>query len=94
MSPGLAPLRQLESLHMDDECTHGSVDYILDRVATAVQIAEHISRAQLSTQRVYSDRREPEELTPHQIRPSSPAPQALAQGWCCLGNLAQTIPPT
>jgi PhoH-like ATPase len=80
----------LEALHMEDESTHGSVDYILQKVPLQFKSLNYIRGAQL-----------PAEPDPHRRMPE-PHPHQMktiitragnGSKVVCLGNLAQIDTP-
>jgi predicted ribonuclease YlaK len=80
----------LEALHMDDECTHGSVDYILDRVPLQFKSLNYIRGRSFQQSFILID--ESQNLTPHQIKTIITRAGAGSKV-VCLGNLAQIDTP-
>ena len=67
MEPWLGAITDnLEALHMDDESTHGSVEYILDRVPLQFKSLNYIRGRSFQQSFILID--ESQNLTPHQIK--------------------------
>jgi PhoH-like ATPase len=91
MEPWLGAITDnLEALHMDDECTHGSVDYILDRVPLQFKSLNYIRGRSFQQSFILID--ESQNLTPHQIKTIITRAGAGSKV-VCLGNLAQIDTP-
>lgn len=91
MEPWLGAITDnLEALHMDDECTHGSVDYILDRVPLQFKSLNYIRGRSFQQSFILID--ESQNLTPHQIK-TIITRAGTGSKVVCLGNLAQIDTP-
>ena len=91
MEPWLGAITDnLEALHMDDECTHGSVEYILDRVPLQFKSLNYIRGRSFQQSFILID--ESQNLTPHQIKTIITRAGAGSKV-VCLGNLAQIDTP-
>lgn len=91
MEPWLGAITDnLEALHMDDECTHGSVDYILDRVPLQFKSLNYIRGRSFQQSFILID--ESQNLTPHQIK-TIITRAGSGSKVVCLGNLAQIDTP-
>lgn len=67
MEPWLGAITDnLEALHMDDECTHGSVDYILSKVPLQFKSLNYIRGRSFQQSLILID--ECQNLTPHQMK--------------------------
>ncbi|MEH6565686.1 MAG: PhoH family protein [Halopseudomonas sp.] len=91
MEPWLGAITDnLEALHMDDESTHGSVDYILDRVPLQFKSLNYIRGRSFQQSFILID--ESQNLTPHQIK-TIITRAGTGSKVICLGNLAQIDTP-
>ena len=91
MEPWLGAITDnLEALHMEDECTHGSVEYILDRVPLQFKSLNYIRGRSFQQSFILID--ESQNLTPHQIKTIITRAGAGSKV-VCLGNLAQIDTP-
>lgn len=91
MEPWLGAITDnLEALHMDDESTHGSVDYILDRVPLQFKSLNYIRGRSFQQSFILID--ESQNLTPHQIK-TIITRAGNGSKVVCLGNLAQIDTP-
>ena len=91
MEPWLGAITDnLEALHMDDESTHGSVEYILDRVPLQFKSLNYIRGRSFQQSFILID--ESQNLTPHQIKTIITRAGAGSKV-VCLGNLAQIDTP-
>ncbi|MEH6688615.1 MAG: PhoH family protein [Halopseudomonas sabulinigri] len=91
MEPWLGAITDnLEALHMDDESTHGSVDYILDRVPLQFKSLNYIRGRSFQQSFILID--ESQNLTPHQIK-TIITRAGSGSKVVCLGNLAQIDTP-
>lgn len=91
MEPWLGAITDnLEALHMDDECTHGSVEYILDRVPLQFKSLNYIRGRSFQHSFILID--ESQNLTPHQIK-TIITRAGTGSKVVCLGNLAQIDTP-
>lgn len=91
MEPWLGAITDnLEALHMDDECTHGSVEYILDRVPLQFKSLNYIRGRSFQQSFILID--ESQNLTPHQIK-TIITRAGTGSKVVCLGNLAQIDTP-
>ena len=91
MEPWLGAITDnLEALHMDDESTHGSVDYILDRVPLQFKSLNYIRGRSFQQSFILID--ESQNLTPHQIK-TIITRAGTGSKVVCLGNLAQIDTP-
>ena len=91
MEPWLGAITDnLEALHMDDECTHSSVEYILDRVPLQFKSLNYIRGRSFQQSFILID--ESQNLTPHQIK-TIITRAGNGSKVVCLGNLAQIDTP-
>ena len=91
MEPWLGAITDnLEALHMDDECTHGSVDYILSKVPLQFKSLNYIRGRSFQQSLILID--ECQNLTPHQMKTIITRAGAGSKV-VCLGNLAQIDTP-
>ena len=91
MEPWLGAITDnLEALHMDDECTHGSVEYILDRVPLQFKSLNYIRGRSFQQSLILID--ESQNLTPHQMK-TIITRAGTGSKVVCLGNLAQIDTP-
>ncbi len=91
MEPWLGAITDnLEALHMDDERTHGSVEYILDRVPLQFKSLNYIRGRSFQQSFILID--ESQNLTPHQIK-TIITRAGNGSKVICLGNLAQIDTP-
>jgi len=91
MEPWLGAITDnLEALHMDDESTHGSVEYILDRVPLQFKYLNYIRGRSFQQSFILID--ESQNLTPHQIK-TIITRAGNGSKVICLGNLAQIDTP-
>ncbi|MFK0088161.1 PhoH family protein [Pseudomonas sp. NPDC090755] len=91
MEPWLGAITDnLEALHMDDESTHGSVDYILERVPLQFKSLNYIRGRSFQQSLILID--ECQNLTPHQMKTIITRAGAGSKV-ICLGNLAQIDTP-
>ncbi|SDS96785.1 PhoH-like ATPase [Halopseudomonas sabulinigri] len=91
MEPWLGAITDnLEALHMDDESTHGSVEYILDRVPLQFKSLNYIRGRSFQQSFILID--ESQNLTPHQIK-TIITRAGTGSKVVCLGNLAQIDTP-
>ena len=91
MEPWLGAITDnLEALHMDDESTHGSVEYILDRVPLQFKSLNYIRGRSFQQSFILID--ESQNLTPHQIK-TIITRAGNGSKVICLGNLAQIDTP-
>ena len=91
MEPWLGAITDnLEALHMDDESTHGSVEYILDRVPLQFKSLNYIRGRSFQQSLILID--ESQNLTPHQIK-TIITRAGNGSKVICLGNLAQIDTP-
>ncbi|MDN7141734.1 PhoH family protein [Pseudomonas sp. JQ170] len=91
MEPWLGAITDnLEALHMDDENTHGSVDYILERVPLQFKSLNYIRGRSFQQSLILID--ECQNLTPHQMKTIITRAGAGSKV-ICLGNLAQIDTP-
>ncbi|PKM31339.1 MAG: ribonuclease [Gammaproteobacteria bacterium HGW-Gammaproteobacteria-11] len=91
MEPWLGAITDnLEALHMDDESTVGSVDYILDRVPLQFKSLNYIRGRSFQQSFILID--ESQNLTPHQIK-TIITRAGSGSKVVCLGNLAQIDTP-
>ena len=91
MEPWLGAITDnLEALHMDDENTHGSVDYILSKVPLQFKSLNYIRGRSFQQSLILID--ECQNLTPHQIKTIITRAGAGSKV-VCLGNLAQIDTP-
>ena len=91
MEPWLGAITDnLEALHMDDESTHGSIDYILQKVPLQFKSLNYIRGRSFQKSLIIID--ESQNLTPHQMKTII---TRAGQGSkvVCLGNLAQIDTP-
>jgi PhoH-like ATPase len=87
MEPWLGAITDnLEALHMDDENTHGSVDYILSKVPLQFKSLNYIRGRSFQQSLILID--ECQNLTPHQMKTIITRAGAGSKV-VCLGNLAQ-----
>ncbi len=87
MEPWLGAITDnLEALHMDDESTHGSVDYILSKVPLQFKSLNYIRGRSFQQSLILID--ECQNLTPHQMKTIITRAGAGSKV-VCLGNLAQ-----
>jgi PhoH-like ATPase len=91
MEPWLGAITDnLEALHMDDENTHGSVDYILSNVPLQFKSLNYIRGRSFQQSLILID--ECQNLTPHQMKTIITRAGAGSKV-VCLGNLAQIDTP-
>ncbi|KJK07995.1 MULTISPECIES: PhoH family protein [Pseudomonas] len=91
MEPWLGAITDnLEALHMDDENTHGSVDYILERVPLQFKSLNYIRGRSFQQSLILID--ECQNLTPHQMK-TIITRAGTGSKVICLGNLAQIDTP-
>lgn len=91
MEPWLGAITDnLEALHMDDENTHGSVDYILQRVPLQFKSLNYIRGRSFQQSLLLID--ECQNLTPHQMK-TIITRAGNGSKVICLGNLAQIDTP-
>ncbi|WP_433737023.1 PhoH family protein [Pseudomonas putida] len=91
MEPWLGAITDnLEALHMDDESTHGSVDYILSKVPLQFKSLNYIRGRSFQQSLILID--ECQNLTPHQMKTIITRAGAGSKV-VCLGNLAQIDTP-
>lgn len=91
MEPWLGAITDnLEALHQDDENTHGSVDYILDKVPLQFKSLNYIRGRSFQYSLILID--ESQNLTPHQIK-TIITRAGTGSKVICLGNLAQIDTP-
>ncbi|MBA1194574.1 PhoH family protein [Pseudomonas entomophila] len=91
MEPWLGAITDnLEALHMDDENTHGSVEYILERVPLQFKSLNYIRGRSFQQSLILID--ECQNLTPHQMKTIITRAGAGSKV-VCLGNLAQIDTP-
>src|SRR5690606_32258249 len=91
MEPWLGAITDnLDALHMDDECTHSSVEYILDRVPLQFKSLNYIRGRSFKQSFILID--ESQNLTPHQIK-TIITRAGNGSKVVCLGNLAQIDTP-
>lgn len=91
MEPWLGAITDnLEALHMDDENTHGSVEYILERVPLQFKSLNYIRGRSFQQSLILID--ECQNLTPHQMKTIITRAGAGSKV-ICLGNLAQIDTP-
>jgi PhoH-like ATPase len=91
MEPWLGAITDnLEALHMDDENTHGSVDYILSKVPLQFKSLNYIRGRSFQQSLMVID--ECQNLTPHQMKTIITRAGAGSKV-VCLGNLAQIDTP-
>ena len=90
MEPWLGAITDnLEALHMDDESTHGSVEYILERVPLQFKSLNYIRGRSFQQSLILID--ECQNLTPHQMK-TIITRAGSGSKVVCLGNLAQLGP--
>jgi len=91
MEPWLGAITDnLEALHMDDESTHGSIDYILQKVPLHFKSLNYIRGRSFQKSLIIID--ESQNLTPHQMKTIITRAGAGSKV-VCLGNLAQIDTP-
>src|SRR3990167_1634812 len=91
MEPWLGAITDnLEALHMDDENTHGSVDYILQKVPLQFKSLNYIRGCSFQQSLILID--ECQNLTPHQMK-TIITRAGNGSKVVCLGNLAQIDTP-
>ena len=91
MEPWLGAITDnLEALHMDDESTHGSVDYILQKVPLQFKSLNYIRGRSFQQSLILID--ECQNLTPHQMK-TIITRAGSGSKVICLGNLAQIDTP-
>jgi len=91
MEPWLGAITDnLEALHMDDESTHGSIDYILQKVPLQFKSLNYIRGRSFQKSLIIID--ESQNLTPHQMKTIITRAGAGSKV-VCLGNLAQIDTP-
>ena len=91
MEPWLGAITDnLEALHMEDENTHGSVDYILSKVPLQFKSLDYIRGRSFQQSLILID--ECQNLTPHQMKTIITRAGAGSKV-ICLGNLAQIDTP-
>jgi len=91
MEPWLGAITDnLEALHMDDESTHGSVEYILERVPLQFKSLNYIRGRSFQQSLILID--ECQNLTPHQMK-TIITRAGSGSKVVCLGNLAQIDTP-
>lgn len=91
MEPWLGAITDnLEALHMEDENTHGSVDYILQKVPLQFKSLNYIRGRSFQQSLIIID--ECQNLTPHQMK-TIITRAGNGSKVVCLGNLAQIDTP-
>lgn len=91
MEPWLGAITDnLEALHNDDESTHGSIDYILQKVPLQFKSLNYIRGRSFQKSLIIID--ESQNLTPHQMKTIITRAGAGSKV-VCLGNLAQIDTP-
>jgi len=91
MEPWLGAITDnLEALHSDDESTHGSVDYILQKVPLQFKSLNYIRGRSFQQSLILID--ECQNLTPHQMK-TIITRAGSGSKVVCLGNLAQIDTP-
>src|SRR3989338_686251 len=91
MEPWLGAITDnLEALHMDDENTHGKVDYILQKVPLQFKSLNYIRGRSFQQSLILID--ECQNLTPHQMK-TIITRAGSGSKVVCLGNLAQIDTP-
>ncbi len=91
MEPWLGAITDnLEALHEDDENTHGSVDYILNKVPLQFKSMNYLRGRSFQHSLILID--ESQNLTPHQIK-TIITRSGTGSKVVCLGNLAQIDTP-
>ena len=91
MEPWLGAITDnLEALHMEDESTHGSVDYILQKVPLQFKSLNYIRGRSFQQSLILID--ECQNLTPHQMK-TIITRAGSGSKVVCLGNLAQIDTP-
>ena len=91
MEPWLGAITDnLEALHMEDENTHGSVDYILQKVPLQFKSLNYIRGRSFQQSLILID--ECQNLTPHQMK-TIITRAGNGSKVVCLGNLAQIDTP-
>jgi len=91
MEPWLGAITDnLEALHMDDENTHGSIDYILQKVPLQFKSLNYIRGRSFQQSLIIID--ECQNLTPHQMK-TIITRAGNGSKVVCLGNLAQIDTP-
>mgnify|MGYP000252270762 CR=1 FL=1 len=91
MEPWLGAITDnLEALHSDDESTHGSVDYILQKVPLQFKSLNYIRGRSFQHSLILID--ECQNLTPHQMK-TIITRAGSGSKVICLGNLAQIDTP-
>ncbi|TBU93492.1 PhoH family protein [Stutzerimonas kirkiae] len=91
MEPWLGAITDnLEALHLDDESTHGSVDYILQKVPLQFKSLNYIRGRSFQQSLILID--ESQNLTPHQMK-TIITRAGNGSKVVCLGNLAQIDTP-
>ena len=91
MEPWLGAITDnLEALHSDDESTHGSVDYILQKVPLQFKSLNYIRGRSFQHSLILID--ECQNLTPHQMK-TIITRAGSGSKVVCLGNLAQIDTP-
>ncbi|GLZ26712.1 PhoH family protein [Stutzerimonas stutzeri] len=91
MEPWLGAITDnLEALHMDDENTHGSIDYILQKVPLQFKSLNYIRGRSFQQSLILID--ECQNLTPHQMK-TIITRAGNGSKVVCLGNLAQIDTP-
>src|SRR3989338_1590472 len=91
MEPWLGAITDnLEALHMEDENTHGSVDYILQKVPLQFKSLNYIRGRSFQQSLILID--ECQNLTPHQMK-TIITRAGSGSKVVCLGNLAQIDTP-
>ena len=91
MEPWLGAITDnLEALHMDDENTHGSVDYILSKVPLQFKSLNYIRGRSFQQSLILID--ECQNLTPHQMK-TIITRAGSGSKVVCLGNLAHIDSP-
>lgn len=91
MEPWLGAITDnLEALHLDDENTHGSVDYILQKVPLQFKSLNYIRGRSFQQSLILID--ECQNLTPHQMK-TIITRAGNGSKVVCLGNLAQIDTP-
>ena len=91
MEPWLGAITDnLEALHMDDESTHGSIDYILQKVPLQFKSLNYIRGRSFQKSLIIID--ESQNLTPHQMK-TIITRAGSGSKVVCLGNLAQIDTP-
>ncbi len=91
MEPWLGAITDnLEALHQDDESTHGSIDYILQKVPLQFKSLNYIRGRSFQKSLIIID--ESQNLTPHQMK-TIITRAGSGSKVVCLGNLSQIDTP-